>query len=306
MKTLKKISKTIICVAANLILCTSLYGQVDNSKFTKVAENDCGVKSAQPFLIKGGDFALPKTIKGSKKAVTANFGGSVIYAFNGVDITADYTMDVTFLADSDRIIQIYADGSPVCENITLPKGKEIHKTIALPRKAFAYGQLVLIMEAVKGPNAIISNLDIYSTNASKLTPFVGDAKAALEGAVSYVVDTNVDVESVLPTYTPRPKGVSGVYKPHMTLNGVWEFAEKEGGEFHPIQVPGQWSMQGFKVDSAGWGVYKKLFTTPKDWKGKQTMLRFDGVHSEYEIFINGKKAGYHLGGMTAYEMKVSD
>lgn len=291
-----------ICV----VLCTFSYAQPVDSKYTKVATNDCGVASAQPFLVKGDNYRMPKEIKGSEKAVTCNFGGTVIYAFNNLDIHADYTMEVSFLADSERVIQIYADGSAVCENITLPKGKEVRKTIALPRRAYAYGQLVLIFEPVTGANAIVSSLDVYSTNSKQLVPFEGDAKTALEGAVSYIVDSNIDIESVLPVYAPVPKSVTGIYNPKKSLNGVWEFAEKEDGNFSPIQVPGQWNMQGFEVDSAGWGVYRRNFTIPRDWNGKQTMIRFDGVHSEYEVFINGAKAGYHLGGMTVYELNITN
>ena len=32
---------------------------------------------------------------------------------------------------------------------------------------------------------------------------------------------------------------------------------------------------------------------------------FDGVHSEYYVYLNGVKAGYHLGGMTVYEIDVT-
>ncbi len=306
MKFVKNISKTVICIVAIMTLCSSLYSQIDNPKFTKVAGNDCGVENLQPFLIKGENYLISEDPKDSAKAATINFGKSVIYAFSGVDIKADYTMDLIFLSDQERIIKIYADGNPVCENIELTKGVEVRKTIPLPRKAFAYGELVLVFEAQKGPNAIVSSLDIYSTNKRQLKPFEGEAKIALGGAISYVVDTNVEVESVIPTYTPIPSDVNGVSNSKISLNGTWEFAEAEGAEFKSIQVPGQWSMQGFKVDSAGCGIYQRSFTTPNDWNGKQVLIRFDGVHSEYEVFLNGERVGYHLGGMTAYEINITD
>ena len=81
--------------------------------------------------------------------------------FDKMDIHADYRMEVTFLADSERIIEIVADGNPVCESIHLPAGEVVKKTIDLPRHSFAYGQFVMVVNPVKGPNAIISEIRIY-------------------------------------------------------------------------------------------------------------------------------------------------
>ncbi|MFQ6927724.1 MAG: hypothetical protein ACLRS8_06085 [Parabacteroides merdae] len=41
--------------------------------------------------------------------------------------------------------------------------------------------------------------------------------------------------------------------------------KQNGRDWKPIVVPGQWSMQGFKVDSAGFGGYQTTFTLPADW-----------------------------------------
>lgn len=65
-------------------------------------------------------------------------------------------------------------------------------------------------------------------------------------------------------------------------------------------------MQGFKVDSAAFARYQKNFEVPQDWKGKQVILRFDGVHSEYKVFVNHRQVGSHLGGMTPYEVNITD
>ena len=64
-------------------------------------------------------------------------------------------------------------------------------------------------------------------------------------------------------------------------------------------------MQGFKVDSAGFGGYLTTFTLPADWKGKQVKLRFDGVSSECTVWLNGKEIGTHMGGMTAFELDAT-
>lgn len=278
------------------------------SKLTKVAENDCGVKEKQPFLILGNDYTLPVDIEGSREGKTCNFGGKVIYAFDDMDIQARYEMEVVYLVDSRRTQQVSADGNVIHGPVTLEKGKEQRYLIPLPEKSYAYGQLVLVFEEIGGgPNVIVSELNIYSSNPKRLKPFEGDNKEALAKTKSYKVDENVDVEKHLPVYAPIPKKIEGVYESSISLDGMWNFNPKaDGDSWYPIVVPGQWSMQGFSVDSAGYAAYQRDFTVPRDWNGKRVRLRFDGVSSESEIYINSEKVGGHMGGMTAFEMDITN
>lgn len=281
----------------------------------RVAVNDCGVPGAQPFLVKGENYTMPNHIKGSKEAVTCNFGGKVIYAFNHLDIHADYQLEVVYLADHERRQRIVVDGNEIQAPVTLEAGKEQRYLIDLPRKAYAYSQLVLVFEgAGKGANAIVSELNLYSSNPKAPVPFEGEEKRALVNVQTYKVDTDVDVEKALPVYAVVPQSVTGVYQPILSLNGDWMFNPRPEKDFYKqplsdrwktIVVPGQWSMQGYKVDSMAFAGYRKTFTLPEEWMNQQVKLRFDGVHSEYHVYLNGTEVGYHLGGMTAYEVDVS-
>lgn len=304
----------VLCLLVGLsaLPATSVWAQ--DSTLHKVATNDCGVTDAQPFLVTGNNYTMPDEIKGSPKARTCNYGGKVIYAFNQMDIHADYRLEVTYLADHEREQHIVADGNEI-QKVVLKAGEEQHYVIDLPRKAYAYGQLVLVFEVTgRGDNAIVSELNLYSSNPKKPVPFQGEEKRALINTQTYQIKTNIDVEKELPIYTVRPHEVSGVYQPFLSLNGTWLFhpaPEKEfyrenvSDDWQPIVVPGQWSMQGFKVDSAAFAGYRKSFTIPHDWKGKRVKLRFDGVHSEYYVYLNDTQVGYHLGGMTVYEIDVT-
>ena len=163
MKTLK----TLVCGISIfcLLACPSL---AQNPSFTKVAANDCGVPGAQPFLIKGENYTMPSRLQGSKAALTCNFGGKVIYAFNHLDIHADYRLEVVYLADHERRQRIVVDGNELQAPFTLEAGKEQRYWIDLPRKAYAYGQLVLIFEkAGKGDNVLVSELNLYSSNPTR-------------------------------------------------------------------------------------------------------------------------------------------
>ena len=282
---------------AGAMLIGALPALAQESSLTRVAANDCGVPGAQPFLVKGENYTMPSEVKGSKEAITCNFGGKVIYAFN--------QLDVVYLADHERKQRIVVDGNEI-QNVTLEAGKEQRYLLDLPRKAYAYSQLVLVFEvAGKGANAIVSELNLYSSNSKAPVPFKGKEKEALGNVLTYHIDTDVDVEKVLPVYTVLPKSVTGTYRPVLSLNGTWQFNPQPEKEFYKhsdssgwksVIVPGQWSMQGFKVDSMAYAGYRKSFVLPEDWKDKNVKLRFDGVHSEYYVYLNGVKAGYHLGG----------
>ena len=298
-----------------ILLLSVLTISAQTTSLHPVASNDCGMDGKQPFLVKGDNYTMPDEIGGSATARTCNFGGTVIYAFDRMDIQADYQLEVVYLSDSERQQRIVADGNEVQAPVLLEKGKEQRYRIDLPKKAFAYGQLVLVFEVLKGPNALVSELNLYSSNPKKPIPFEGDQKQALIHTQSYRVDTTVNAEEHLPVYAAVPYSVPGVYDPVLSLNGTWQFnplpkagfqnREAEVGEWYPVVVPGQWSMQGFKVDSAGFGGYMTTFTLPADWKGKQVKLRFDGVSSECTVWLNGQEIGTHMGGMTAFELDAT-
>jgi len=38
--------------------------------------------------------------------------------------------------------------------------------------------------------------------------------------------------------------------------------------------------------------YRRTFTVPESWKGRDVILRFDGVYSAYYVWVNGQKVGY--------------
>ena len=152
-------------------------------------------------------------------------------------------------------------------------------------------------------------------NTQNPLPVLGEERMDLMFRETGDLDTSVCVEDFLPVYAPRPSQVKNVYQPVLSLNGTWLFHEQPAPDFYkkdthegwkPITVPGEWAMQGFKVDSAGWAGYQTHFTLPADWSGKRIRLRFDGVSSEAIVYLNGKEAGLHAGGMTAFELDITD
>ena len=112
-----------------------------------------------------------------------------------------------------------------------------------------------------------------------------------------------------------------------SLNGNWKFhwvpkpADRPTDFFKPdfdvsqwddIPVPGNWQLYGYGVpiyvnvkypfvvvdpphiphDNNPVGSYRRTFTLPDDWDGRQVFIHFAGVKSAFYIWVNGKKVGY--------------
>ncbi|MCW3062826.1 MAG: glycoside hydrolase family 2 [Capsulimonas sp.] len=121
---------------------------------------------------------------------------------------------------------------------------------------------------------------------------------------------DVSPTNALPDY-PRPQLVRDQWQ---NLNGVWEYQPGAEGDALPVgKTLSQKILVPYAVESALSGVmehhdrlwYRRTFTTPASWKGKELILHFDAVDYEAEIFVNGKSVGVHKGGYEAFDYDVT-
>ena len=61
---------------------------------------------------------------------------------------------------------------------------------------------------------------------------------------------------------------------------------------------------GYTVGGTGW--YRKTFTLPANEKFSQTLINFDGVYMNSEVWINGKLVGNHPYGYTAFHFDITE
>lgn len=115
---------------------------------------------------------------------------------------------------------------------------------------------------------------------------------------------NTEVHAETSAYTALGK-VQGVRQPVMLLDGAWQFRFTPSGEWSSIQVPGEAAMQGFAIEHDTPYLYRKTFTVPADYRGKRTILRFDGVYSHARLTVNGTFVREHKGGFTRWETDVT-
>ncbi len=126
---------------------------------------------------------------------------------------------------------------------------------------------------------------------------------------------------------------------HKCLNGQWKFLFLEAPEYSPegffkeefnieewddIIVPGNWQLQGYGkmhysdlwynfpinppfVPTANpTGIYKRSFYVSKEWLKERIILRFNGVDSAFNLWINGEEVGYSKGARNESEFDITE
>jgi beta-galactosidase len=129
----------------------------------------------------------------------------------------------------------------------------------------------------------------------------------------------------------------------LSLNGPWKFHWQRGTDlpagiegpgfddspWREIQVPGVWQLQGYgspyyyalsypqaigvrakripqishSLQEAG--VYRRRFTLPENFAGREVFLHFGAAKAALELWVNGETAGYSQGSMTPHEFDIT-
>lgn len=105
-------------------------------------------------------------------------------------------------------------------------------------------------------------------------------------------------------------------------NPKWDFfcsAGQQSGRWSKIEVPSCWELQGFGSYTFGryylkkgaqpsdeWGLYRRDFRVPEDWRDRQVSIVFDGVMTDAEVKVNGTLAGpIHQGAFYSFSYDVT-
>lgn len=99
---------------------------------------------------------------------------------------------------------------------------------------------------------------------------------------------------------------------HILLNNDWNFRFSHQVQFDTrrVDIPHTWNAQDAlagKTDyKRGIGNYEKSIYVRPEWKGKRLFLRFEGVNSIADVFINRKHIGEHRGGYAAFVFEITN
>lgn len=98
-----------------------------------------------------------------------------------------------------------------------------------------------------------------------------------------------------------------------SFNNDWKFSKGPDTldqTWSAVQLPHTWNAQDPFDKAPGYyrGVswYSKEFTMGSTSEGQRRYLVFEGANQEVEVYVNGKRAGAHLGGYTAFNIEITD
>lgn len=100
------------------------------------------------------------------------------------------------------------------------------------------------------------------------------------------------------------------------LNEGWQFTKDNienkvaaNISWQPVSLPHTWNVTDVLDDTPGYyrgaGWYKKIIAPAKKLQGKELYISFEGANQQTTVFINGKKAGEHIGGYTAFSVPIT-
>ena len=124
-----------------------------------------------------------------------------------------------------------------------------------------------------------------------------------------------------------------------SLNGTWKFsvvkkpadrpqdfytADFDDKDWKDLPVPSNWEMEGYDIpiytnvvypfpknppfiagDYNPVGSYRKTFTIPENWSGRDVLLNFGSITGYARVFVNGKEAGMTKASKTPAEFNIT-
>lgn len=161
------------------------------------------------------------------------------------------------------------------------------------------------------------NIAVVSRNSEPMhvtyTPFAS-AEAALEGDAARS-PFRIDLSGLWKfKWVPRPADrPQGFYRPDYDVSGWIDFP-----------VPANWEFKGFGVplyydeanpfpeqppavphDKNPVGSYRRAFTVPAEWRGREIFLQFGGVNSAFNVWVNGRYIGFSKDSKSPAEFDVT-
>jgi beta-galactosidase len=278
---------------ANWVVFVAFLGFISFARaaeYVRVAYDDAGAAEKQPHLTAGSDWRFVNPGAATESERTAAFGECVEFRYAGLNPKAAYKVKLRFFSDGPREERIWLGRKVAVESAVLESGKETEREIEIPPEAYTSGKLTLSIEKIGGPNVVVSEIEVFSTDPAAL------------GAIPLP-------EPELPLLTPRP--ITAPFE----LGGAWKFSpsapvgfEKAAAhdDWAGIQVPSEWVMQGFKVVPNTPAAYFRTFEFSSKPAGQRFKLRFSAVYSLCRVWLNGIEVGGHEGGFVPFEFDVTD
>lgn len=107
----------------------------------------------------------------------------------------------------------------------------------------------------------------------------------------------------------EPFNSGWLFKKQPVENELAINAPKWEAGWSEVELPHTWNAKDMQTQAGkfyqGGAYYKKTYFFPAEWKDKRLFLRFEGVGSCAEVFVNGELATTHKGGYSAFACEIT-
>lgn len=305
--------------AFTLLAAATIVSSAAAAACTNLIAQAAAASTASPSWLDGlATYTIPTSAVPASPAVPADaparelvFGNPLAFSVFPVNPASTFSISMEFLDDGGKREQSLTVGSTVVSpSFALPEFVISSLLFNFSGSAATSGVFNISIGSLRGPNAILSAFSLYSCSAAD-PPIAPPAPR---------VPTHD-----LPRLTPRPVAVGGAEVTPVYLHGTWDFdpapspvllqslragarearASLAANAWVPIVVPGEYTLQGYRIAAEQPVVYHTTTDAPAAWAGQQTKLRCDGIYSNATVYVNGALVGAHLGGMTPFELDVT-
>ncbi|MES1159966.1 MAG: glycoside hydrolase family 2 TIM barrel-domain containing protein [Bacteroidota bacterium] len=159
--------------------------------------------------------------------------------------------------------------------------------------------LLLLMGLLSGSDAVFSQPELIANTSSRNT-------VSLDGKWQYIVDP-YETGFYDYRYKERAQNDPEAYWSSDQPRDKTDRKEHGYVDRYTLQVPGDWNSQGpqfLYYEGTVW--YKKSFDYKKSTPSNRVFLYFGGVNYRADVYLNGKKLGFHQGGFTPFNFEVPD
>lgn len=93
-----------------------------------------------------------------------------------------------------------------------------------------------------------------------------------------------------------------------TINDGWEFRKPADTEWTSVNIPHTFNLDAYRQPNyyQGKGLYRRVLTLLEVDPHRRYYLKIDAASKAAEVTVNGKSAGSHAGGYTAFVVDVTD
>ena len=147
----------------------------------------------------------------------------------------------------------------------------------------------------------VAGLSVCAQEVPQIANVLARQTTSLNGAWHYIVD--VQEEGY---YDYRMKPMRWGFFQNAKPQKPEDLIEYDFDKAETMQVPGDWNTQDqrlFFYEGTVW--FKKSFDFHPQ-EGRRTLLYFGAVNYDAHVYVNGQKAGHHVGGFTPFNYDVTD